>query len=124
MVIFFLVLIIGELKYCWRLSKKEGLSGSHKKMMTREDFDHRVAKGEQLLLLDDLVLNVEAFAKEHPGGKFLITHNIGRDISKFYYGGYSLEDNLGGSPAKGYVHSNFAHRIVKDLTIARFLDEE
>ena len=92
--------------------------------MSREDFDHRIAKGEKLVLLDDLVLNVEAFAKEHPGGKFLITHNIGRDISKFYYGGYSLEDNLGANPAKGYIHSNFAHLIVKDLTIARFLEED
>ena len=123
-VFFFVILIAGELKYCWQLSKKEKLLKTHKKTMSREDFDHRIAKGEKLVLLDDLVLNVDKFAKEHPGGRFLITHNIGRDISKFYYGGYSLEDNLGASPAKGYIHSNFAHRIVKDLTIARFLDEE
>ena len=121
---FFVLLIPAELAYWWKLSKKEGLLETHAKTMSREEFDHRTAKGEKLVLLDDLVLNVEAFAKEHPGGKFLITHNIGRDISKFYYGGYSLEDNLGASPAKGYIHSNFAHRIVKDLTIARFLEKE
>ena len=93
-------------------------------MMLREEFDQRIAKGEKLVLLDDLVLNVEAFAKEHPGGRFLITHNIGRDISKFYYGGYSLEDNLRASPAKGHIHTIFADRIVKDLAISRFMDEE
>ena len=123
-ILFFIFLIAGELRYCWKLSKNEKLLETHHKTMSREEFDDRITKGEMLVLLDDLVLNVEAFAKEHPGGRFLITHNIGRDISKFYYGGYSLEDNLGGPPAKGYIHSNFSHRIVKDLTIARFLDEE
>ena len=48
-----------------------------------------------------------------------MTHNIGRDISKFFYGGYSLEDNLGSSkPASGYKHSYYAKRIVSDIAIA------
>jgi cytochrome b involved in lipid metabolism len=32
--------------------------------------------------------------ENHPGGKFVIEHNIGRDVSKFFYGGYSLDGNL------------------------------
>jgi cytochrome b involved in lipid metabolism len=28
----------------------------------------------------------------HPGGKFVVEANIGRDISKFFYGGYSMEN--------------------------------
>ena len=43
----------------------------------------------------------------HPAGKFLLEKNIGRDISKFFDGGYSLEDKV--SP---WNHSFQARRIV------------
>ena len=45
-----------------------------------------------MVILDDLVLNVEKFKCEHPGGRFLLEHSIGRDISKYFYGGYTLEN--------------------------------
>jgi len=57
------------------------------------------------MILDNLVLNVSEFLNEHPGGRFVIRKNIGRDISKFYYGGYCLEGNLGKKPAQGWAHS-------------------
>ena len=61
------------------------------------------------------------YADEHPGGKFLITHNTGRDISKFFFGGYSLEDNLSGpKPAQGHTHSAYARMIVNNLAVARY----
>jgi len=47
-------------------------------------------------------------------------HNIGRDVSKFFYGGYSLEGNLGRAPARGHAHSTFARKIVSDLAIAHY----
>ena len=50
----------------------------------------------------------------------MLQHNVGRDVSKFFYGGYSLEDNMGDKPAQGYFHSTFAKIIVCDLAIARF----
>ena len=52
----------------------------------------------------------------------MISHNIGRDISKFYHGGYSLEENFLETPAKVHTHSTYADRIVKELAIARFAD--
>ena len=73
------------------------------------------------MILDDLVLDVSKFIEEHPGGRFVLQHNIGRDISKFFHGGYSLEDNLGGgSPARGHAHSSLARMIVNDLAIAKY----
>ena len=91
-------------------------------MMSREEFDSCIDNGQKLVLLDDLVLDVDKFIAEHPGGRFFITHNIGRDISKYYYGGYAVEGNNSGSPpAKGHTHSSYADRIVKELTIARYL---
>jgi len=73
--------------------------------LNRTEFDQRIASGEQLVILDDLVLDVSRFMSEHPGGTFLIKHNIGRDISKFYYGGYALENRANQQP---YTHSNLS----------------
>lgn len=30
---------------------------------------------------------------KHPGGQFLIEQTVGRDISKYFYGGHSLDSN-------------------------------
>lgn len=64
--------------------------------MSRSQFDTLVARGEQLVILDNLVLNVKEFINVHPGGKFVMRHTIGTDISKYFFGGYSLEGNLAG----------------------------
>ena len=48
----------------------------------------------------------------------MLKHNIGRDISKFFHGGYSLEDNMNGPPARGYKHSSIARMVVNDLAVA------
>jgi len=60
-------------------------------VISSQEFQSRVKKGEKLVLLDDMVLDVTRFMFNHPGGKFVIEHNVGRDISKFFYGGYTLE---------------------------------
>jgi hypothetical protein len=51
---------------------------------------------------------------EHPGGKFSLEHNIGRDVSKFFHGGYSLENF---KKVKEHRHSNDARMIVRNLII-------
>lgn len=85
-------------------------------IITTEEFEKRVAAGEELMILDDLVLDVSKYLTEHPGGKFVVHHNIGRDISKFFYGGYVLENGTGQKP---YTHSNVARNIVNSLAIGR-----
>lgn len=49
-----------------------------------------ITRGDKLVILDDMVLDVRNFHWEHPGGQFLIDFHIGRDISKYFYGGYIL----------------------------------
>lgn len=71
-------------------------------------------------MLDDLVLNVSKYKGEHPGGKFAFEQNIGRDISKFFYGGYSLENCSGLRP---HTHSNIARSIVNQIVIGRLEDK-
>jgi cytochrome b involved in lipid metabolism len=66
--------------------------------MSIEEFNRRVHGGEQLVLLDDYVLDVAKFKANHPGGRFVIDFNIGRDISKFFHGGYLLENGKGEVP--------------------------
>jgi len=67
--------------------------------MNREQFELAIKNNIPLLLLDNLVLNVGEFMNQHPGGRFVIRHNVGHDISKYFYGGYCLEDNLGPAPS-------------------------
>jgi cytochrome b involved in lipid metabolism len=85
-----------------------------------EEFERRLHHGEKLVILDDLVLDVSEFYKVHPGGKFVIEHTVGTDIAKFFYGGYSLEDNMMATPAFGFRHSNYARMIANDIAIGRF----
>lgn len=74
----------------------------------------RLLNGEKLVLLDEIILNVGDYIDNHPGGKQLIEHNIGRDISKFFYGGYSL-----GKSSFDYTHSSLAEKIAMNLKIAK-----
>ena len=60
-------------------------------MITEADFHKRVEGGEKLIVLDDVVLDVSAYMKHHPGGQFVLEHLVGKDVSKFFYGGYSLD---------------------------------
>jgi cytochrome b involved in lipid metabolism len=91
------------------------------KIMSPQEFEKRVEEGEMLVILDDMVLDVSKFHVLHPGGTFVLTHNNGRDISKFFYGGYSLDGNIGASkPAAGYIHSNAARMVVNSLVIAKY----
>ena len=55
----------------------------------------------------------------HPGGKFVLEHTVGSDVSKLFFGGYSLEGNIG-QITPGHNHSSYARMIVNDLAIAIF----
>ena len=60
------------------------------KMYTAQQVDIEVEQGQKLVILDNLILNLNGYERQHPGGKFTLIKNLGRDISKFYYGGYAL----------------------------------
>jgi cytochrome b involved in lipid metabolism len=76
-----------------------------------------------LVILDNLVLDVSDYMMNHPGGKFLLEYNIGRDISKFFYGGYSQDGNLisNGTASMAYTHSNLSRLQVNTIAIARLI---
>lgn len=81
---------------------------------TPEQIDKGVAAGIPLLIFDNLVLNLNGYDKLHPGGKFFLRQNLGRDISKFFNGGYSLVQGPGIKP---HHHSAHALTILQSLIV-------
>jgi cytochrome b involved in lipid metabolism len=67
-----------------------------------------------------MVLDISWFKDEHPGGKFSIEMNKGRDVSKYFYGGYSLE-NI--DKVQEHTHSNDARAIVNQLVVGRLVQK-
>lgn len=56
------------------------------------------------MIIDNQVMDFGEYDQFHPGGKFTIEKNNGRDISKFFYGAYKLvnlpnEINFNHSPS-------------------------
>jgi hypothetical protein len=109
----------GEIWHRCRLAREDPFT-KVQETMTEKEFNDLVERGRKLVILDEFVLDISDYIDWHPGGKFLLSHNIGRDISKFFHGGYSLENNLGSRPAPGYKHSNLARQVVNKLIIAQF----
>ena len=44
--------------------------------------------------MNELVLDMGDYIGYHPGGRFVLEKNVGRDISKFYCGSYSILEDL------------------------------
>jgi len=71
-----------------------------------------------LVILGDLVLDVGEFMKYyHPGGRFVLTNNIGQDISLSFYG---VSCNDGQASDVTHMHSQIAKMIANDLVVAMF----
>ena len=68
-VIFFLTVIFFESLYR-KYSRMEVPIHNVENVMTLQKFKERVAHGDSLVLLDDLVLDITSYKSQHPGGKF------------------------------------------------------
>jgi cytochrome b involved in lipid metabolism len=82
--------------------------------MTVQEFEECIKRGQKLWVLDDLVLDLSEFAEKHPGGQFAINRTVGKDVSKYFYGGYAIDSNsntIGGNKG-AWVHTNIARKIV------------
>jgi stearoyl-CoA desaturase (delta-9 desaturase) len=90
------------------------------RMISLEEFNQMVHQQKAVVVLDDLVLDVSCYLDEHPGGRFLLEQNLGRDISKFFYGGFTTE-NI--NKVKPYNHSLDARKAVNRLSIGRLVEK-
>jgi len=108
-VIFFALLVIFEIYFQLFKYWKPSPFRQPEQTMTLADFNQKVSlEQKKLVILDNLILDVGEYMDNHPGGKFLLEHNIGRDISKFFYGGYGLDGNVLSSGSLKNNHSNVA----------------
>jgi len=91
-----LVIIIGECIHRKNLRTPVALKTAKDIVpsLTLKEFNIEIENGSNLVILDNLILDITDFINEHPGGRFVLKHNIGKDISKFFFGGYCLEGNL------------------------------
>ena len=113
------LLIGNEAYYHYMLTCEESFDVWYPNI-TEEVFQQRIEKGEYLHVIDNLVINLKPFAHKHPGGKFLLDYTVGRDISKFFYGGHGLDNNKP-NPNQSHPrnhHSNIARKIVLRHVVA------
>lgn len=96
--------------------------------MTESEFEEKIKNGEELWIMDDLVLNLKDFTRWHPGGEFTLKYTVGRDVSKYFYGSYALDHNSGNPAASElsvpkWTHTNIARMIVNELAVARLVKD-
>ena len=110
-------------RYSMGLLKTPKVTNSEGKIrtLTPAQIDQQVEEGKPLVIFDNLVLNLQGFVRHHPGGKFNLTHNLGRDISKFFFGGYKLINMPKTFP---YTHSKAALDIVNTLVVGVIKGQE
>lgn len=115
------IIVIGEGIYRYNsMSEDLNITPKLKELIDEETLERRVRSGEKLVVLDDMVLDIGAFSYHHPGGQFLLDYNIGRDVSKFFYGSYALDGNNSkpGQPNERHAHTNIARKWANNLAVA------
>lgn len=83
----FSVLAYFEIRHQRILSESDELYTSNE--MDMATFQKEVTQNfRKFVILDNYVIDVADFIEHHPGGQFVLKHNIGRNISKFFHGSY------------------------------------
>ena len=90
------------------------LTKTGNKVWSSIEIEEAVENGDSLCVCDNLVLRTSGYERIHPGGKFVIVKNFGRDIAKFYYGNYSLTN---GPKSMTYTHSGRANLILNSMIV-------
>ena len=103
-------------RYSLRHIKPEDPASTNPKRrnLTAEDVDLAIEAGQKLMIYDNFVIDTKTYYEMHPGGKFNLLHNIGRDITKFFNGAYILVNDKKNKP---HTHSAAALDIVKGMII-------
>ena len=90
--------------------------------MPLETFNKLTSEDKKsLVIIDNFVLDFGDFNLMHPGGRFTLDKNIGRDISKFFYGGYSMVPSENAVP---YTHSIESLKIAKGMIVGTLEDQD
>ncbi|GAB5360423.1 hypothetical protein AAMO2058_000626700 [Amorphochlora amoebiformis] len=91
-----------------KVSIKVDKSANQLKTMDPHQLHAHVEAGEQLVVIDGWVLDVEDFLANHPGGERIITRYIGKDATS------AVRGNI-------YNHSSSAFKIMKKYRVAKLI---
>ena len=72
-----------------------------------------------MALFDSFVINLSGYYFGHPGGKYALDQWVDQVIGKYFYGAYSLDDNI-----KGHKNSFIAGKILSKLAVGRLSQPE
>lgn len=115
------LLIVAGFEIWYRLQSQTGVLDFSKvktdNVMTIDEFHDWVKAGKRLVTIDNLVLDYGNFAMIHPGGKFALQRTVGRDISKYFYGGFHILSDKGVHAP--HLHTLKAFEIAKRMVVAR-----
>lgn len=50
-------------------------------LLSRREIEGLIAEGKSIIIIDQMVLKVDAWLKYHPGGDKAIMHMVGRDAT-------------------------------------------
>lgn len=77
-------------------------------------------EGAKLSVLENYVIDWREWDLYHPGGKFILSKTRGKDLTKYFNGGYAFNPNR---PSSQHLHSLQANEIASGLIIA-YLKEQ
>jgi stearoyl-CoA desaturase (delta-9 desaturase) len=92
-----------------------GKNFDHLPEISMEDFNQRVAKGEALVHMEGIVLDVKNFVHDHPGGRQTLLNWVGHDISGLYQGK---------GAANAHAHSVDSRKHLNGLRVAYLKQKE
>jgi hypothetical protein len=115
-----IILIIAEvfwrITWNWKYVSIDCLEKKNLPEMSVEDFH---SSEKNLVLFDQYVLDLGLYFMDHPGGKYVLDECRKKEVGKFFYGSFSLDDSI-----KVYRHSFIAGRIVIKLAVAKLIQPE
>jgi len=85
--------------------------------ITMIQYRKRVAEGDQLIIIDEIVHDVAPFVDSHPGGRLTLLHHVGEEDSTPLFNGIST----GSETVTPHVHDKIALKFLNGLRVARIV---
>jgi len=116
-----MILMIIVLEVLWQFNKTWKYMDILKLSNTLPEMTLKEVKesNKKLAIFDQFVINLGGYFFDHPGGKYVLDQCVGQEIGKYFYGAYSLDDNI-----KVHKHSFIAGKILSKLAVGKLSQPE
>ena len=110
--------ILWQSKKTWKYTDIEEIEEKDLPSMTLRAFN-KFKNEKKLALFDHYVIDLDSYSFDHPGGKYVLDECIGKEIGKYFYGAYSLDNNI---PV--HKHSFMAGKILIKIAVAKLIQPD